>query len=82
MVSVDTKKNELVGQFKNAGREWQRAGEPVAVSTHDFPDAELGKAIPYGIYDLAADPVHASRTRLCAPASARTAARPSAVRLC
>src|SRR5437660_1422082 len=47
VVSVDTKKKELVGEFKNAGREWRPAGEPVAVSTHDFPDAELGKAIPY-----------------------------------
>lgn len=55
VVSVDTKKKELVGEFKNAGREWRPAGEPVAVSTHDFPDAELGKAIPYGVYDLAAN---------------------------
>jgi hypothetical protein len=55
VVSVDTKKKELVGEFKNTGREWRPAGEPAAVSTHDFPDAELGKAIPYSIYDLAAD---------------------------
>jgi DDE family transposase len=55
VISVDTKKKELVGNYKNAGDEWCRAGEPVRVHTHDFPDAELGKAIPYGIYDLAAD---------------------------
>jgi transposase len=55
VVSVDTKKKELIGAFKNAGREWRPAGQPVAVATHDFPDPQLGKAIPYGIYDLSAD---------------------------
>ncbi|MEV6869104.1 ISAzo13 family transposase, partial [Streptosporangium subroseum] len=55
VVSVDTKKKELIGAYKNAGREWQRTGEPVAVQTHDFPNQDLGKAIPYGIYDLAAN---------------------------
>ena len=55
VVSVDTKKKELVGQYKNAGRQWRPTGEPVEVQTHDFPDRELGKAIPYGIYDLAAN---------------------------
>jgi Rhodopirellula transposase DDE domain len=52
VVSVDTKKKELVGDFKAVGREWQRAGEPVPVRVHDFLDKELGKAIPYGVYDL------------------------------
>ncbi len=52
VVSVDTKKKELVGDFKNVGREWQRKGEPVPVRVHDFLDQELGKAIPYGVYDL------------------------------
>jgi len=55
VVSVDTKKKELVGPFANAGRQWRPSGEPVATRTHDFPDAELGKAVPYGIYDLAAN---------------------------
>ena len=55
VISVDTKKKELVGQYRNAGRQWRPAGEPVQVATHDFPDPELGKAIPYGIYDLGAD---------------------------
>jgi Rhodopirellula transposase DDE domain len=55
VVSVDTKKKELIGAYKNAGREWRPHGEPVAVHTHDFPDPHLGKAIPYGIYDLAAN---------------------------
>ena len=55
VVSVDAKKKELVGEFKNSGREWRPKGEPAQVSTHDFPDRELGKAIPYGVYDLAAN---------------------------
>jgi len=55
VISVDTKKKELVGDFKNAGREWRPKGSPELVRTHDFKDAALGKAIPYGIYDLAAD---------------------------
>lgn len=52
VISVDTKKKELVGNFKNAGREWQKKGEPVQVNMHDFVDEELGKAIPYGVYDI------------------------------
>ena len=55
VVSVDTKKKELVGEYRNGGREWQPQGQPVQVRTHDFPDAALGKAIPYGIYDVAAN---------------------------
>jgi transposase len=55
VISVDTKKKELVGEFKNAGREWRPAGEPVQVDVHDFPDKQLGKVVPYGIYDLAAN---------------------------
>lgn len=53
VISVDTKKKELVGDFKNPGQEWQPQGCPEAVQVHDFPDKELGKAIPYGVYDLA-----------------------------
>ena len=52
VISVDTKKKELVGNFKNGGREWQPPGEPDEVLVHDFMDKELGKAIPYGVYDL------------------------------
>ncbi|MFI7182125.1 ISAzo13 family transposase [Streptomyces anthocyanicus] len=55
VISVDTKKKELVGNFRNAGRSWRPAGSPVPVRVHDFADPRLGKAIPYGIYDLAAD---------------------------
>jgi hypothetical protein len=55
VVSVDTKKKELVGQFRNGGREWRPKGQPEGVKVHDFPDEELGKAIPYGIYDQATD---------------------------
>jgi transposase len=52
VVSMDAKKKELVGAFKNAGREWQLQNQPDVVTVHDFPDANLGKAIPYGIYDV------------------------------
>src|SRR5208283_1433396 len=51
-VSVDTKKKEVLGNRKNAGRTYRPKGKPVEVDTHDFPDAKLGKAIPYGVYDL------------------------------
>jgi hypothetical protein len=51
-VSVDTKKKELVGDFKNAGQTWRPRGEPEEVRLHDFKDEELGKAIPHGVYDL------------------------------
>ena len=52
MVSVDTKKKELVGSFANGGRERQPSGEPEGVNVHDAPEPELGKAIPYGVDDL------------------------------
>ena len=55
VVSVDTKKKELVGEFANAGREWRPKGQPAATRTHDFPGDSQGKAIPYGVYDLTAD---------------------------
>lgn len=51
-ISVDTKKKELVGDFANAGQEWQPKGAPEEVRSHDFKDKELGKAIPYGVYDI------------------------------
>jgi len=52
-ISVDTKKKELVGDFKNAGREWRARGDPEAVRVHDFLIPARGKAVPYGVYDLA-----------------------------
>lgn len=52
VISVDTKKKELVGDFRNGGREWQPEGSPVPVRVHDFIDKDLGKAIPYGVYDI------------------------------
>ena len=55
VISVDTKKKELLGDFKNGGRELRPKRSPVPVRVHDFKDPELGKAIPYGVYDLAAD---------------------------
>jgi DDE family transposase len=55
VIFVDTKKKELVGNFKNGGREWQPKGEPDLVDVHDFPSDAVGKAIPYGVYDLAAN---------------------------
>ena len=51
-ISVDTKKKELVGRFKNAGREWRPRGSPEKVNVHDFLDSKKGKAIPYGVYDI------------------------------
>jgi len=53
VISVDTKKKELVGDFKNGGREWHPHGSPEPVRTHDFEDKKLGKVIPYGVYDPA-----------------------------
>jgi len=55
VVSVDAKKKELVGTYKNGGREWQPAGQPERVNVHDFPDRTVGKAIPYGVYDVTAN---------------------------
>ena len=55
ILSVDTKKKELVGAFRNPGRTWRRQGQPTAVFTHDFPHLGKGKAIPYGTYDVARD---------------------------
>ena len=54
-ISIDTKKKELVGEFKNAGREWRPKGEPAKTLTHDFPSDAEGKAIPFGVYDIAAN---------------------------
>jgi len=53
VISVDTKKKELIGQFKSAGQEWQPTGAPDPAFVHDFPSAAVGKAIPYGVYDMA-----------------------------
>src|SRR6516225_8334966 len=55
VISVDTKKKEMVGDFKNAGREWQPKGQPEPVRVHDFIDPELGKVAPYGVYDVTAN---------------------------
>ena len=55
VVSVDTKKKELVGEYRNGGREWRPKGQPERVKVHDFVDKTLGKAIPYGIYDVTGD---------------------------
>lgn len=52
VISVDTKKKELVGNYKNGGREWEKKGRAVEVLSHDFPDPEVPKAVPYGIYDI------------------------------
>ena len=51
-ISIDTKKKETLGNLKNAGRTYRRRGEPVKVKTHDFPDKDLGKAVPFGVYDI------------------------------
>jgi hypothetical protein len=55
VISVDSKKKEVVGQLANKGREYQPKGRPERVDVHDFPDPEVGKAIPFGVYDIAAN---------------------------
>jgi transposase len=55
VISVDAKKKEVVGQLKNPGKTWEPTGDPVRVDTHDFPDKEVPKAVPYGVYDLSAN---------------------------
>jgi hypothetical protein len=55
VISVDTKKKELVGLYKNPGQEWRKTGAPRQVNIHDFPDKQRGKAVPYGIYDIGQD---------------------------
>ncbi len=55
VISVDAKKKELIGPYANAGTEWQPRGKPARVKVHDFIDPEMGKAIPYGVYDLGGD---------------------------
>ena len=57
-ISVDTKKKELVGNFKNAGREWRPQDEPERVDVHDFPSDAVGKAIPYGVFDVGDNSAH------------------------
>lgn len=52
VISVDAKKKELIGEYKNVGQEWQPIGQPTLVKMHDFADKQLGKVIPYGVYDL------------------------------
>lgn len=52
VISVDTKKKELVGSYKNNGTEWRLKGDPIKVLSHDFPDPEVPKAVPYGVYDI------------------------------
>ena len=55
VISVDTKKKELVGNYRNAGSDWRPKGDPKRVKVHDFEDKKLGKVAPYGVYDIAAD---------------------------
>jgi hypothetical protein len=85
VISVDARKKELVGNFRRGGREWQPAGSPERVNVHDFTDKELGKAIPCGVYDIAADvgwvnvgtdhDTAAFRCRPSGPGGARPASR-------
>ena len=63
VISVDTKKKELVGQYKNAGTQWHPGGDPEQVKVHDFIDPALGKANPYGVYDLESAPIGQGRRR-------------------
>ncbi len=72
VVSVDTKKKELVGDFKNGGREWQPKGTPEKVLVHDFPDDAVGKAIPYGVYDMARNGRGSASAVITTPPSSRS----------
>jgi hypothetical protein len=72
VISVDTKKKELVGEFKNNGRRWRPTGEPVPVNVHDFADPQLGKAVPYGIYDLARTPAGSTSAPITTPPRSRS----------
>jgi hypothetical protein len=54
-ISIDTKKKENIGNYKNNGSAWSKRGKPVEVNMHDFPDKKKGKAVPYGVYDLIAN---------------------------
>ena len=65
VISIDCKKKELVGNFKNQGSEYAKSGQPVKVLDHDFPLPELGKVAPYGVYDLAIAPCQVLFTSLC-----------------
>jgi hypothetical protein len=81
VISVDTKKKELVGDFKNGGREWQPTGEPERVRVPDVPGDAVGKAIPYGVYDMARNDAWVSvgrdhDTPAAATAIGRAAGRP------
>ena len=78
VISVDTKKKELIGDFKNAGREWQPAGTPEEVRVYDFIDPELGKVAPYGVYDLI--PIRIKNDN-CVASPCRAAALSTASRL-
>ena len=55
VISVDTKKKELIGEFKNPGSDYGPKGKPIEVDAHDFEDKELGKVVPYGVYDVGAN---------------------------
>ena len=50
---MDTKKKEIVDNYKNGGREWRRKGSPIRILSHDFPDPKVPEAVPYGVYDIA-----------------------------
>jgi hypothetical protein len=55
VISVDTKKKELIGNFKNGGTDYRPKGAPLRVNVHDFEDKKLGKVVPYGVYDMTAN---------------------------
>ena len=71
VVSVDTKKKELVGAYANGGQEYQRQGNPQRVLVHDFPDPEMPKAVPYGVYDIGSDEGWVSVATMVTPPPSR-----------
>ena len=72
VISVDTKKKELIGPYKNGGSDYRLQGCPDEVNVHDFVDKELGKAIPYGVYDTARTPVASASASITTPPSSRS----------
>ena len=72
VISVDTKKKELIGEYKNAGSEYRPQGAPIDVNVHDFVDKELGKAIPYGVYDIGANAGFVSVGSITTPPNSRS----------
>ena len=72
IISVDTKKKELVGNFRNGGSDYRPKGDPLRVKVHDFEDKDLGKVVPYGVYDVTANTGFVASASPAIPRSSRS----------